>query len=637
MAGNTKKTGFFIWLMCAALLLCLPALIQRAAHESGSRSSLLVFDLKELHALRETRKGELFPALMESGISAFLAPEYTGEEIRKGVLGATSVLPACELPPALIGRFSSSEGSVLIFQDSSCAALQRAYLSRRFENTEPLLIEGFWYVRIPVPYGQLERSGVMPDLQSMDYLSSCGVPLIYAPFPGESASAKAFRTSLEFLQDRFSSISTLAPAGDMAASDPYRRILGDFARANNLLMAQTEFSRQYGASRLTASAWPRVVSMHGVDREEVLKRNIVRPIMLNRLLRAASEREVRLLILRLDPLSPASSDLKSYCADAASLRARLDSRGFTRLWPEKAPSFFPLWNVMATVGLHVLMILLIVKLMDRCFRTSRLSERKTVLMTLAGGTILGAASWFAPALLRMSGAVTAGLLATEASLRAMALWRVPLRGPAESLLVAVAGGLVLAAPFSTPLYMYRMQTFSGVKLTLLLPLLLVLLIDLKKREHHESLTEILSRPPFWGELVLAGAMLLGACVMILRSGNFGFVSTREILIRDWLEAILIARPRTKEFLIGYPALVLWYWLKRGGMWDHWREVFRLGVTLAFSSAVNSFCHFHTPLSLTLLRVLNGWWIGLLLGGFALIAILKLGYPIFERLRGFFAK
>ena len=47
-----------------------------------------------------------------------------------------------------------------------------------------------------------------------------------------------------------------------------------------------------------------------------------------------------------------------------------------------------------------------------------------------------------------------------------------------------------------------------VKLTLLLPPLLVLLHDLKNRVHPESLDAFLSRPPLWGELMLGGVLLI---------------------------------------------------------------------------------------------------------------------------------
>jgi hypothetical protein len=41
----------------------------------------------------------------------------------------------------------------------------------------------------------------------------------------------------------------------------------------------------------------------------------------------------------------------------------------------------------------------------------------------------------------------------------------------------------------------------------------------------------------------------------------------------------------------------------------------MATSVAFASAVNSFCHFHTPLTLTLWRVFNGLWVGSLFGLF----------------------
>lgn len=83
--------------------------------------------------------------------------------------------------------------------------------------------------------------------------------------------------------------------------------------------------------------------------------------------------------------------------------------------------------------------------------------------------------------------------------------------------------------------------------------------------------------------------------------------------------------------MGYPALVIWYYLKRADLLGRWREVLRLTVTLAFSSAVNSFCHFHTPLSLSILRGFNGWWSGLLLGVLLLVLGIRVGKPLYRKI------
>ncbi|HOO64729.1 MAG TPA: DUF5693 family protein, partial [Synergistaceae bacterium] len=150
------------------------------------------------------------------------------------------------------------------------------------------------------------------------------------------------------------------------------------------------------------------------------------------------------------------------------------------------------------------------------------------------------------------------------------------------------------------------------------PPLLVLLHDLRRRVHPESLGEILERPSLWGEFMLLAFAMGGMAFLALRSDNVSFVPQWEIMLRDSLEQILVARPRNKELFIGYPALALWYYVRRKDLWIRYREVFRVASVFAFASALNSFCHFHTPLYFTLFRVSTAFGRGFFSEGFAFL-------------------
>ena len=130
-----------------------------------------------------------------------------------------------------------------------------------------------------------------------------------------------------------------------------------------------------------------------------------------------------------------------------------------------------------------------------------------------------------------------------------------------------------------------------------------------------------------GELALSAVVLAALLVMALRSDNVSDVPAFELAFRDFLERTLVVRPRTKEILIGYPALMLYFYVKQKDLVPHYREALRLAATLAFCSAMNTFCHFHTRLQLSVIRVLNGWWLGLLIGC-VLILILHFFVKIF---------
>ena len=77
--------------------------------------------------------------------------------------------------------------------------------------------------------------------------------------------------------------------------------------------------------------------------------------------------------------------------------------------------------------------------------------------------------------------------------------------------------------------------------------------------------------------------------------------------------------------------MLWYAVRRADLSPRYREVLRLCAVFAFASALNSFCHFHTPLYFTLWRVGNGFLGGLLVGGLLVAVGRWIILPLWRRL------
>ena len=132
--------------------------------------------------------------------------------------------------------------------------------------------------------------------------------------------------------------------------------------------------------------------------------------------------------------------------------------------------------------------------------------------------------------------------------------------------------------------------------------------------------DVLRRPPIWGELLILFVLVLAAAIVLLRSGNVPFVPKWEVALRDAFERYLVARPRNKEIFIGYPAL----WLalaigmarSKASFTRFGSQLYllaRMASSLAFASAVNSFCHFHTRIYFICWRVFNGLWVGSFFG------------------------
>jgi hypothetical protein len=398
--------------------------------------------------------------------------------------------------------------------------------------------------------------------------------------------------------------------------------------------AQIEFSRQLGATQLNWLSFPDLISLHSVTNDELTVRRIDRAALHERLVRSVVERSVRLLVLRPSVSGNVKSSLENFGAEIKYLAEDLRSRGFQAGWPRPVFADRAGWGMSIFSALACSLIFLWsgVLYVRRMAGFREIGMPVNAVAFVGCACVLALAVWKVGAVARLVGAFSAALVVTEASLMAMDDPHHPWRSLARGVFFAAISGLAIAALFSEPTYMLRLRSFSGVKLTLALPPLLLLLHDMRRRVHPESLSEFLSRPPLWGELVLGVALLMVLVLALFRSDNVQFIPGFEAQIRNNLERFLVARPRNKEVFMGYPCLVLYAFAAKWGLWARYREVLRVGVVLGFSSVVNSFCHYHTPLFFILLREFHGLWLGVLLGVVAVSILKYFLLPLWRRLR-----
>ena len=173
--------------------------------------------------------------------------------------------------------------------------------------------------------------------------------------------------------------------------------------------------------------------------------------------------------------------------------------------------------------------------------------------------------------------------------------------------------------------MIKTHQFLGVKVALLLPLLwagiLALFWDEEAKRLHRPSAAFLKRRlagvntlTRW-QVMAVGILGLAALGLYLaRSGNFVVpVPEVEVWMRTQLERWLVARPRTKEFLIGYPLLLVGLYWTQARINPPWGQAVTVVGSVAAVSMVNTFCHIHSPITLGLLRTLYGIILGTLLG------------------------
>ena len=179
------------------------------------------------------------------------------------------------------------------------------------------------------------------------------------------------------------------------------------------------------------------------------------------------------------------------------------------------------------------------------------------------------------------------------------------------------GAMIISAMLAETVFMLKLDSFSGVKVSHIIPLVLVPFILLMREKEWFGIVsgKVKSSVKFWH--LFAGVVLLaGLVVYILRTGNEApeLVSEFEVKIRQALDNILGVRPRTKEFLIGHPITILLMY------YGYKLEMFPLVMVglVGQVSIINTYAHLHTPIMISLLRTANGLWIGILIGVLAIL-------------------
>lgn len=130
------------------------------------------------------------------------------------------------------------------------------------------------------------------------------------------------------------------------------------------------------------------------------------------------------------------------------------------------------------------------------------------------------------------------------------------------------------------------------------------------------------------------AVFVGVFAIVLylaRSGNDSGIgaSALELKIRNALEEAMAARPRFKEFIVGYPALLSAAYLFKKFKKDMILLPLGIAFTIGSVSIVNSFCHVFTAVEVAALRAVNGLVLGIF-AGLAAIAALRLGIYVYQK-------
>jgi len=174
------------------------------------------------------------------------------------------------------------------------------------------------------------------------------------------------------------------------------------------------------------------------------------------------------------------------------------------------------------------------------------------------------------------------------------------------------GAVLMVGMMADVLFMLKLDQFSGVKVAHIIPILLVpILLFIWKTEKPIQFTKVLLQKTLdYKWTALFAIVAVAGMIYISRTGNTSAeLSSGEAWMRNFLNSTLGVRPRTKEFLIGYPCTLLLFWL--GAKKENW--VFTIPAVIGQVSLVNTYAHIHTPLLISVQRSVEGLIIGIVIG------------------------
>lgn len=401
-------------------------------------------------------------------------------------------------------------------------------------------------------------------------------------------------------------------------------------RQHGLPYGSVEFGKQKGDGRLTRLLLDRMVRVHSVTPAEM---STLSPgEVLERYTRAVRERNIRLCYVRL-PSGVDEQPLNGAARFVAQLRRSLQEAGYRVGEPRPfTDPAVPTWVWLIAGGSALVAGVLV---LERLF-SLRPSAWLALGAFVAGIAIVYGGGETGRKLCALTAAIafpTLGFLLTNVLKQRRLLLAHALAVFAGLTLFSLVGGLHVVALLASLPFMVKANQFAGIKVAHLLPVLLVgfgyaldtvnatSFADARQRL-YQRWKQMVSHPITVGlaGVVLASLVLL--VLVLLRTGNEPGVdvSDLEMKMRLLLERYLLARPRTKEFLVGHPALLLALALSAASIGRAvWIPLLLVGV-IGQASVVNTLCHIHTPLALSLSRILLGWVLGAIIGTLAFVVI-----------------
>lgn len=497
---------------------------------------------------------------------------------------------------------------------------------------------------IPSSNSELERArsevteiGVGYDQEGIAYVADCEMGVIPQM---RSWSEDPSDQSMRFVTDELKMMPNLSqilfndktiPSG---IETKKLRTFADLLQVNGEPIAPIgtiEFSEQDGLNSLGLLLDKDVIRLHTIANNEMSR--MTEPDMLDRWMLAVRERNMRSLLVRFMDIYTPSVALEENLLYLDNLKSGLEASGFvlTGADYEKPASINASNTLMFCIGLGVAagVLLLLLQL-----GLPRLAVVGFAVTTLCWLGCFNLSPILARKLMALAGVIIFPMISCLACIKQE---RMSLGKSILSLLKMCAlsfiGAILMVGLLADVLFMLKLDQFSGVKIAHVIPLIIVPLALYIWQDGHpvQAVKDLFNQAISYKWAFLAGILAVAAVIYVARTGNTtAQLSGAEEAMRSFLNDVMGVRPRSKEFLIGYPlSLVMFYYGATKGKW-----FLSIPAVIGQVSLVNTYAHIHTALIMSLRRSLNGLVLGIVLGVVLIMAIevfLKLWHKYGARL------
>lgn len=669
-----KYNRVLLVLIVAGLLAALALNWQRHQVEENSTTVELVMDYEDVIELAQVEGvpvESLFARVRAAGVTSLAVYETTLEKLNKS--GKVTAVPGAQIlhqyrtgalsDPAWQGLAATGieAGDVYIAGgDSVVLAEVKSDLERRLSPERVRVLEAGdrQVLAVKANYDKVEKWNLGLSTAEMQTVNAHGFYVVARPSNYTKVRAEDVRAVFDRLAAT-QRVSAVIFSGDEILGYPdFLPLTAEYFQQRQLTLGmiehplQLQFFKQEGLLSLAAANQYRAARVYVIPKDEQPKLKVAAAVQ--RWVVTDQERNIRINLLRTyEKAEPGETLLETNLKYISSTAQALTDASFTLGRAGTYQPFFPspLLLALLCAGATAAGVLYLTLL--RPFAAQYQYILLVVLTAVLTFPLLQGGGLLVRQVVALVSAIVFPVLAMTWQLDC---WRKAPEGgnaslvrvigsAAGSLVVTVGlslvGGFYVAAILGDVRFFLEMEIFRGVKLTFIAPLILITLTflaryDLFKTgpdEQHsigKQLARMLDCPVQLKSLLIVGAAAVAAWVFIGRSGHTAGVPVPalELKMRAFLEQVMYARPRGKEFMIGHPAFFLAVMAVKRQWPAALLYVLVLAATIAQGSLVETFAHLRTPVYMSFIRALDGMAVGIIVGIMAVTGVNILYYLSF---------